>query len=46
MNKNKTNAVLIGSSLGFRTDVHINFEESVFFEKSFSVLSEIYITDN
>jgi len=42
MNKNKANAVLVGSSLGFRTDVHINFEESVFFEKHFSVLlSEI-----
>lgn len=26
MNKNKTNAVLVGSSLGFRTDMHKNFE--------------------
>jgi len=38
MNKNKANAVLVGSSLGFRTDVHINFEESVFFSV---LLSEI-----
>lgn len=43
MNKNKTNAVLVGSSLGFRTDVHINFEESVFLERKVSVLlSEMY----